>query len=942
MADFTEIFKQTDRLCRFSPNGEYIATAVQQRLVVREAHSLQILSLFNCNDLIQEVQWAKDSDLLLVGSYKQAKFQIWSLHDEKWTANVEEGIVGCVKLIWAPDARHVLSFSDYQVYSVNIVTDNGMVTDYKKVGRFPTESCDLEDLRWSPDGRFIAVWTSLSQYHVYLYYPDGRLVADYSAYDYGLGIKAATWSPSSQILAVGSFDEKCRLLNHYSWKPLIELSHEKQVAEKNIPCYKEIDLVQVNGNTRSWASNVKPKLSYEVKKTPCSVPTINVDPEKPNPKVGISTIAFNCTGNLLLTRNEKQPNALWIWDMINLKQMALIQQTQPIKAVAWNPLVKERLAFCCASGLLYLWEYGLGCDAIEVPAVDRPASKLSTEATIIPYQSGLKEFLIGLFKGTRLDVKMVFLSDSVHLTIHGPSLVLPTALPYLQGRIAYEFEGVVMDWSELNLVGAAELFDGIMVESNIVQDLSELIDNKLQGMPASGKFKSLDEFYMELQNHDLSNEDIIEIRRCFNKNKIKLGHLAKLDRGFLKDCGLPKMQLTQLLVIYSVYAACPFAGEHKVAKRSANWQVNYKNTLDNAEWDQIKAEIQPIINQGFGPLLVRLSWHDAGTYDAASNTGGPHATMRFAPVANYEANNGLGSARNMLAPIKSRHPGISYADLWSFAGAVAVSNIGGPTIQWRPGRNDAVDSSDSLTPDGRLPDADLGAAHLRSIFYRMGFGDREIVALSGGHNLGATHLGNSGYDGLWTSNPGSFGNEFFTRLNNDFFSNYQTETLSSGKTQYHDSSNKMMLPTDVSLIQDPSFTGFVQTYASDKNAFYGDFKAAFQRLQELGVGGGLGSPVETRFGVPTTGHDNTPNPPPVPTKPQTTQGTVASTAALPKTTKDATSTTSAAVPAASSSISASVSAGETAAPATGTTKPTPNSAVKSFSLVGLVISLFLL
>lgn len=54
--------------------------------------------------------------------------------------------------------------------------------------------------------------------------------------------------------------------------------------------------------------------------------------------------------------------------MINLKQIALIQQTQPIKAVAWNPLVKERLAFCCASGLLYLWEYGLGCDAIEVPA----------------------------------------------------------------------------------------------------------------------------------------------------------------------------------------------------------------------------------------------------------------------------------------------------------------------------------------------------------------------------------------------------------------------------------------------------------------------------------------------------------------------------------------------------------------------------------------------
>ncbi|KAJ3275834.1 WD repeat-containing protein wrap73 [Terramyces sp. JEL0728] len=401
MADFTEIFKQTDRLCRFSPNGEYIATAVQQRLVVREAHSLQILSLFNCNDQIQEIQWAKDSDLLLVGSYKQAKFQIWSLHDEKWTANIEEGVVGCVKLMWAPDARHLritiwslitkkplyMQYPKYADRGYQFRTDGyyfAMVeraegkdyisifdcSDWTLAKRFPTESSDLEDLAWSPDGRFIAVWTSLSQYNVFIYYPDGRLVANYSAYDCGLGIKTAAWSPSGQILAVGSFDEKCRLLNHYSWKPLVELGHGKQVTEKNINYYKEIDLVEMNGNARSWSTKVRPKLSYEVKKPPCAVPTANVDPEKPNPKVGISTVTFNCTGSLLLTRNEKQPNVLWIWDAVTLKQTALIQQTQSIKAVAWNPLVKERLAFCCASGILYLWEQGLGSDAIEVPAVN--------------------------------------------------------------------------------------------------------------------------------------------------------------------------------------------------------------------------------------------------------------------------------------------------------------------------------------------------------------------------------------------------------------------------------------------------------------------------------------------------------------------------------------------------------------------------------------------
>ncbi|KAJ3319033.1 hypothetical protein HDV06_006717 [Boothiomyces sp. JEL0866] len=180
---------------------------------------------------------------------------------------------------------------------------------------------------------------------------------------------------------------------------------------------------------------------------------------------------------------------------------------------------------------------------------DKAASKLSTEGTVSPYQSGLKDFLIGLFKGARIDVKMELLPDSVRLDIQGPSLVLPTALPYLQGRIANEFDGVVLDWGDLNLVPANNLFDGIMVESNIVQDLSELMDNKLQGLSPNGKFKSMDEFYMELQSLELNNDDILDIRQCFSKNKIKLAHLQKLDRGFLKDCGLPVGYIISILTV---------------------------------------------------------------------------------------------------------------------------------------------------------------------------------------------------------------------------------------------------------------------------------------------------------------------------------------------------------------------------------------------------------
>jgi cytochrome c peroxidase len=135
----------------------------------------------------------------------------------------------------------------------------------------------------------------------------------------------------------------------------------------------------------------------------------------------------------------------------------------------------------------------------------------------------------------------------------------------------------------------------------------------------------------------------------------------------------------------------------------------------------------------YGPLLVRLAWHAAGTYDKNTKTGGSNgATMRFNPESAHGANAGLSIARDLLEPIKKQFPKISYSDLWSLAGVVAIQEMGGPTIKWRPGRTDAI-SAESCTPDGRLPDASKAQDHLRDIFYRMGFNDQEIVALSGAH-----------------------------------------------------------------------------------------------------------------------------------------------------------------------------------------------------------------
>ncbi|KAL7539702.1 hypothetical protein ACHAXR_009509 [Thalassiosira sp. AJA248-18] len=243
-----------------------------------------------------------------------------------------------------------------------------------------------------------------------------------------------------------------------------------------------------------------------------------------------------------------------------------------------------------------------------------------------------------------------------------------------------------------------------------------------------------------------------------------------------------------------------------------------------------------------GPTLLRLAWHSSGTYDKMSKDGGSGGgTIRFKEELAHGGNAGLGSTAVVwMEDIKKKYgDSLSYADLYTLGGVVAIKELGGPTIKWSSGRVDALDPS-AVTPDGRLPNADVGpsgsdpddATHLRTIFGRMGFDDQEIVALSGAHALGRCHTTASGFDGPWTPTPTMFNNLYFSLLNQVKW----TKRDWSGPFQYEDDGKKlMMLPTDLVLIQDDSFKKYVDVYAKDQDKFFQDFSKAFNKLEELGT-----------------------------------------------------------------------------------------------------------
>lgn len=244
--------------------------------------------------------------------------------------------------------------------------------------------------------------------------------------------------------------------------------------------------------------------------------------------------------------------------------------------------------------------------------------------------------------------------------------------------------------------------------------------------------------------------------------------------------------------------------------------------LDDANWD----------DGSLGPVFVRLAWHASGTFNKEDGSGGSNgATMRFNPEAAHGANAGLHHARNTLESVKAQYPGISYSDLWTLAGVVAIEEMGGPKVGWKPGRCDKPDGS-HCTPDGRLPDAAQGAQHLRDIFYRMGFNDQEIVALAGAHSMGRCHTDRSGFTGPWTRAPTTFSNMYFTELLN----NTWTVKKWDGPKQFEDpTGDLMMLPSDMCLLDDAKFKRWVKIYAGDGDRFEKDFASAFQKLTEAGV-----------------------------------------------------------------------------------------------------------
>jgi len=257
--------------------------------------------------------------------------------------------------------------------------------------------------------------------------------------------------------------------------------------------------------------------------------------------------------------------------------------------------------------------------------------------------------------------------------------------------------------------------------------------------------------------------------------------------------------------------------------------------------------------------------------------------MRFPAESNDKENAGLGKVKKLLAPICEKYPWLSTADIWVLAGNTAIEAMGGPPIPFGYGRLDFTEAEaaakygESLCPYGdgefnpgksRLPAADLGPApnappgcpmHVkekptidatRGVFSRLGFDDRETVALIIlGHQFGRCHLETSGYQYPWYSfgptqwnvyGPGGLG--YMSLYAHGAASGQLRESHTpKGKRQFNMALGGgepfMMLPTDMALWWDKDYREHVKYYDSHRLEFRRDAAIAWKKLTELGCRG---------------------------------------------------------------------------------------------------------
>ncbi|XP_017757311.1 PREDICTED: WD repeat-containing protein WRAP73-like [Eufriesea mexicana] len=145
-----DIIRVNNQLCNFSKDGRFFATAYQTNLIIKNHKKLDTIHSFVFPDIIEYLEWSKNSEYILCANIKKAIIQIYSIRYPEWKYKLIEGSAGLESVTWSPDSKYILTLSDFNIQISIWSLENQNVTHIQNV------KSSFHKLYFSPNGYKLA------------------------------------------------------------------------------------------------------------------------------------------------------------------------------------------------------------------------------------------------------------------------------------------------------------------------------------------------------------------------------------------------------------------------------------------------------------------------------------------------------------------------------------------------------------------------------------------------------------------------------------------------------------------------------------------------------------------------------------------------------------------------------------------------------------------
>ena len=407
MFSFSRPFPCT--LVAFSPSSQLLASVHGLTVTVRLVYSLEVMGVFECDDVVTSLLWSPDSAFLVVGVHHRDLVHMFSVKHLNWVGRIRDSKLGIRwngvgsstsglfvltmardgswLTVWGVKEQKVVAkiahpkfgeracaFDDSGKFlAVGCFYDRDYVSIYdieswKLVYSFAVDCVHMMDFCWSPDSRCLCILDEPATSSLWIYSLNGAKLACITGLE--IGLKNVSWCPSGRFFAIQT-KVGCKVINNMTWKSIAEFRHTPSAIAPTVAVYVEkYQGADQTIESHNFAQISKLRLQELQRNSLQTIYDSQVPPIEFPAKTFVQSCTFDllewsCDSTYLAAREKSTSQSIWIWDMTKFSLHSILLQVSVVKSIKWHPCM-NKLFLCTGNNRLFMWS-NKGCCVIDLP-----------------------------------------------------------------------------------------------------------------------------------------------------------------------------------------------------------------------------------------------------------------------------------------------------------------------------------------------------------------------------------------------------------------------------------------------------------------------------------------------------------------------------------------------------------------------------------------------